>query len=161
VALQGINAAAVHSGNMASGGEGRGLAPAQSPVLRIIVENLFYPVTLEVLQQVRTSPLLLLLLTCVLFSCILYVVDFLQIFSKFGSVLKIITFTRNNQFQALLQFSDAVHAQHAKAVSHVHTHTHTRACRTRSGLWLQVTGADGALSFSPWTVRTSTTAAAH
>ncbi|XP_068423059.1 polypyrimidine tract-binding protein 1-like [Clinocottus analis] len=86
-ALQAISAAAVHSGNMASGAEGRGLAP-QSPVLRIIVENLFYPVTLEVLQQ---------------------------IFSKFGSVLKIITFTRNNQFQALLQFSDSVHAQHAKA----------------------------------------------
>ncbi|XP_062290315.1 polypyrimidine tract-binding protein 3-like [Scomber scombrus] len=88
VALQAISAAAVHSGNMASGGEGRGFAPGQSPVLRIIVENLFYPVTLEVLQQ---------------------------IFSKFGSVLKIITFTRNNQFQALLQFSDTVHAQHAKA----------------------------------------------
>uniref|UniRef100_A0A3Q0SF36 Polypyrimidine tract binding protein 3 n=1 Tax=Amphilophus citrinellus TaxID=61819 RepID=A0A3Q0SF36_AMPCI len=87
-ALQAINAGAVHSGNMASGGEGRGIAPAQSPVLRIIVENLFYPVTLEVLQQ---------------------------IFSKFGSVLKIITFTRNNQFQALLQFSDTVQAQHAKA----------------------------------------------
>ncbi|XP_049460788.1 polypyrimidine tract-binding protein 3-like isoform X1 [Epinephelus fuscoguttatus] len=87
-ALQAISAAAVHSGNMASGGEERGLGPGQSPVLRIIVENLFYPVTLEVLQQ---------------------------IFSKFGSVLKIITFTRNNQFQALLQFSDTVHAQHAKA----------------------------------------------
>ncbi|XP_068562938.1 polypyrimidine tract-binding protein 3-like [Cebidichthys violaceus] len=87
-ALQAISAAAVHSGNMASGGEGRGLAHGQSPVLRIIVENLFYPVTLEVLQQ---------------------------IFSKFGSVLKIITFTRNNQFQALLQFSDTVHAHHAKA----------------------------------------------
>uniref|UniRef100_A0A3B4ZVH8 Polypyrimidine tract binding protein 3 n=1 Tax=Stegastes partitus TaxID=144197 RepID=A0A3B4ZVH8_9TELE len=87
-ALQAISAAAVHSGSIVSGGEGRGFAPGQSPVLRIIVENLFYPVTLEVLQQ---------------------------IFSKFGSVLKIITFTRNNQFQALLQFSDAVHAQHAKA----------------------------------------------
>lgn len=87
-ALQAFSAAAVHSGNMASGGEGRGLAPSQSPVLRIIIENLFYPVTLEVLQQ---------------------------IFSKFGSVLKIITFTRNNQFQALLQFCDTVHAQHAKA----------------------------------------------
>lgn len=37
-------------------------------------------------------------------------------------MLKIITFTRNNQFQALLQFSDAMHAQHAKAVSHVHAH---------------------------------------
>uniref|UniRef100_A0A3Q3MWE9 Polypyrimidine tract binding protein 3 n=1 Tax=Labrus bergylta TaxID=56723 RepID=A0A3Q3MWE9_9LABR len=79
---------ALHPGNMASGGEGRGLIFGQSPVLRIIVENLFYPVTLEVLQQ---------------------------IFSKFGSVLKIITFTKNNQFQALLQFSDAVHAHHAKA----------------------------------------------
>ncbi|KAM7368494.1 hypothetical protein PAMP_012834 [Pampus punctatissimus] len=86
VALQTIGAAAVHSGNMASGGEEWGFA--SSPVLRIIVENLFYPVTLEVLQQ---------------------------IFSKFGSVLKIITFTRNSQFQALLQFIDAVHAQHAKA----------------------------------------------
>uniref|UniRef100_A0A3Q2QD36 Polypyrimidine tract binding protein 3 n=1 Tax=Fundulus heteroclitus TaxID=8078 RepID=A0A3Q2QD36_FUNHE len=86
-ALQAINTAAVHSGNMTSA-DGRGLVPAPSAVLRIIVENLFYPVTLEVLQQ---------------------------IFSKFGSVLKIITFTRNNQFQALLQFSDAVYAQHAKA----------------------------------------------
>ncbi|XP_043952519.1 polypyrimidine tract-binding protein 3-like isoform X3 [Gambusia affinis] len=86
-ALQAISMATVHSGNMGSS-EGRGLIPAPSAVLRIIVENLFYPVTLEVLQQ---------------------------IFSKFGSVLKIITFTRNNQFQALLQFSDAVHAQHAKA----------------------------------------------
>ncbi|KAM6975164.1 polypyrimidine tract-binding protein 3 [Tautogolabrus adspersus] len=88
VALQAISAAAVHPGNMASGGEGQGLILGQSPVLRIIVENLFYPVTLEVLQQ---------------------------IFSKFGAVLKIITFTKNNQFQALLQFSDAVHAHHAKA----------------------------------------------
>lgn len=49
---------AVHAGGMATGGEGRGLGLGQSPVLRIIVENLFYPVTLEVLQQV----LLLLLL---------------------------------------------------------------------------------------------------
>ncbi|XP_073399491.1 polypyrimidine tract-binding protein 1 [Dendrobates tinctorius] len=59
----------------------------QSPVLRIIVENLFYPVTLDVLHQ---------------------------IFSKFGTVLKIITFTKNNQFQALLQYSDPISAQHAK-----------------------------------------------
>ncbi|XP_066460744.1 polypyrimidine tract-binding protein 1 isoform X2 [Eleutherodactylus coqui] len=59
----------------------------QSPVLRIIVENLFYPVTLDVLHQ---------------------------IFSKFGTVLKIITFTKNNQFQALLQYSDPLSAQHAK-----------------------------------------------
>ncbi|MGH0154737.1 UNVERIFIED_CONTAM: hypothetical protein FKN15_048120 [Acipenser sinensis] len=37
-----------------------------------------------------------------------------QIFSKFGTVLKIITFTKNNQFQALLQFSDPMNAQQAK-----------------------------------------------
>ncbi|XP_051983947.1 polypyrimidine tract-binding protein 2-like isoform X2 [Xyrauchen texanus] len=63
------------------------LMPAPSPVLRIIIDNMFYPVTLDVLQQ---------------------------IFSKFGTVMKIITFTKNNQFQALLQFSDPVNAQQAK-----------------------------------------------
>lgn len=42
---------------------------------------------------------------------------FWQIFSKFGAVLKIITFTKNNQFQALLQFGDPVNAQQAKQVS--------------------------------------------
>ncbi|KAM9331878.1 polypyrimidine tract-binding protein 2 isoform 2-T2 [Pholidichthys leucotaenia] len=63
------------------------LAPSLSPVLRIIIDNMFYPVTLDVLQQ---------------------------IFSKFGTVMKIITFTKNNQFQALLQFSDPVNAQQAK-----------------------------------------------
>lgn len=46
----------MHSGTMAPGGDGRGIVHGQSPVLRIIVENLFYPVTLEVLQQVRHSP---------------------------------------------------------------------------------------------------------
>ncbi len=56
--MQAISAPAVHSGNMASGGEARGFAAAQSPVLRIIVENLFYPVTLEVLQQVARQPLI-------------------------------------------------------------------------------------------------------
>lgn len=40
----------------------------------------------------------------------------LQIFSKFGTVMKIITFTKNNQFQALLQYSDPVNAQQAKLV---------------------------------------------
>ncbi|XP_030624392.1 polypyrimidine tract-binding protein 2 isoform X7 [Chanos chanos] len=63
------------------------LTPAPSPVLRIIIDNMFYPVTLDVLQQ---------------------------IFSKFGTVMKIITFTKNNQFQALLQYNDPVNAQQAK-----------------------------------------------
>ncbi|NXV97370.1 PTBP3 protein, partial [Calonectris borealis] len=87
-ALQAVNA--VQSGSLAItsalAAEG-GLLPGQGSVLRIIVENLFYPVTLEVLYQ---------------------------IFSKFGSVLKIITFTKNNQFQALLQYADPMNAYYAK-----------------------------------------------
>uniref|UniRef100_A0A8B9HHT7 Polypyrimidine tract-binding protein 1 n=1 Tax=Astyanax mexicanus TaxID=7994 RepID=A0A8B9HHT7_ASTMX len=83
-ALQAVNA--VQTGNMSLSGVDGG-SGAQSPVLRVIVENLFYPVTLDVLHQ---------------------------IFSKFGTVLKIITFTKNNQFQALVQYSDAVTAQHAR-----------------------------------------------
>ncbi|XP_018111892.1 polypyrimidine tract-binding protein 3 isoform X3 [Xenopus laevis] len=87
-ALQAVNA--VHSGGLTlttvPGSEGL-VIPGHSPVLRIIVENLFYPVTLEVLHQ---------------------------IFSKFGTVLKIITFTKNNQFQALLQYADPMNAHHAK-----------------------------------------------
>ncbi|XP_039266692.1 polypyrimidine tract-binding protein 3-like isoform X2 [Styela clava] len=56
-------------------------------VLRVVVENMIYPVTLDVLHT---------------------------IFSKFGVVLKIITFTKNNQFQALIQMGDAVQSQTAK-----------------------------------------------
>uniref|UniRef100_A0A4W3H5M0 Polypyrimidine tract binding protein 2b n=1 Tax=Callorhinchus milii TaxID=7868 RepID=A0A4W3H5M0_CALMI len=63
------------------------VTPPQSPVLRIIIDNMYYPVTLDVLYQ---------------------------IFSKFGSVMKIITFTKNNQFQALLQYSEPLNAQQAK-----------------------------------------------
>lgn len=59
--MQAISSATVHSGNIASGGEGRGFGPGQSPVLRIIVENLFYPVTLEVLQQVLSHSIYLLI----------------------------------------------------------------------------------------------------
>ncbi|XP_007665772.1 polypyrimidine tract-binding protein 1 isoform X2 [Ornithorhynchus anatinus] len=89
-ALQAVNS--VQSGNMALSASAAavdaGMAIAGlSPVLRIIVENLFYPVTLDVLHQ---------------------------IFSKFGTVLKIITFTKNNQFQALLQYAEPMSAQHAK-----------------------------------------------
>ncbi|NXY72721.1 PTBP3 protein, partial [Glareola pratincola] len=64
-----------------------GVHPDQVSVLRVIVENLFYPVTLEMLHQ---------------------------IFSRYGSVLKIITFTKNNQFQALIQYADPGNAFHAK-----------------------------------------------
>uniref|UniRef100_A0A3B4ACW3 Polypyrimidine tract-binding protein 1 n=1 Tax=Periophthalmus magnuspinnatus TaxID=409849 RepID=A0A3B4ACW3_9GOBI len=89
-ALQAVNA--LHGGAMGSMAistdtSSLGGPTSQSPVLRVIVENLFYPVTLDVLHQ---------------------------IFSKFGTVLKIITFTKNNQFQALIQYADAMTAQHAK-----------------------------------------------
>uniref|UniRef100_A0A8C9WFX2 Polypyrimidine tract-binding protein 1 n=1 Tax=Scleropages formosus TaxID=113540 RepID=A0A8C9WFX2_SCLFO len=84
-ALQAVNA--VQTGSMTMASVDTSGMGAHSPVLRIIVENLFYPVTLDVLHQ---------------------------IFSKFGTVLKIITFTKNNQFQALLQYSDGLTAQHAK-----------------------------------------------
>ncbi|NXK74895.1 PTBP3 protein, partial [Amazona guildingii] len=86
--LQAVNA--TQPGNQAVPGayavEG-GHCPYQGSVLRIIVENLHYPVTIEVLYQ---------------------------IFSKFGSVLRIVIFTRNNQFQALLQYADPVNAYYAK-----------------------------------------------
>ncbi|NXI53087.1 PTBP3 protein, partial [Chloroceryle aenea] len=61
--------------------------PGQGCVLRIILENVCYTPTLETLYQV---------------------------FSKFGCVLKIITFTRSNKLQALLQYADFVSAYHAK-----------------------------------------------
>ena len=44
-----------------------------------------------------------------------------QIFSKFGSVMKIVTFTKNNQFQALLQYADSMNAYHAKMVNIVYS----------------------------------------
>uniref|UniRef100_A0A674DVE3 Polypyrimidine tract binding protein 1b n=1 Tax=Salmo trutta TaxID=8032 RepID=A0A674DVE3_SALTR len=85
-ALQAVNV--VQTGGMPMAGvDASASMSGTSPVLRVIVENLFYPVTLDVLHQ---------------------------IFSKFGAVLKIITFTKNNQFQALLQYSDGLTAQHTK-----------------------------------------------
>ncbi|XP_046669807.1 polypyrimidine tract-binding protein 1 isoform X3 [Homalodisca vitripennis] len=56
-------------------------------VLRVIIEHMMYPITLEVLYQ---------------------------IFSRFGKVLKIVTFTKNNSFQVLIQYPDVVTAQAAK-----------------------------------------------
>lgn len=57
-ALQAVNA--LHGGGMGSMAipadtSGIGGGGAQSPVLRVIVENLFYPVTLDVLHQVQAD----------------------------------------------------------------------------------------------------------
>lgn len=59
----------------------------KNTVLRASILNMIYPVTLDVLQQ---------------------------IFSKFGPVLKIITFTKNDKFQVLIQMRDCQAAQNAR-----------------------------------------------
>ncbi|UJR16007.1 hypothetical protein I4U23_002922 [Adineta vaga] len=62
-------------------------AGGQNCVLRVIVNNMIYPINAD---------------------------TFYQIFSKFGVVLKIITFTKNDKFQGLIQMKDATIAQTAK-----------------------------------------------
>ena len=59
----------------------------KNTVLRATILNMIYPVTLDVLNQ---------------------------IFSKFGQLLKIITFNKNDKFQALIQMKDSQSAQNAK-----------------------------------------------
>ncbi|KAE8277675.1 Polypyrimidine tract-binding protein 1 [Larimichthys crocea] len=66
---------------------------APSSVLRVVVENLVYPSHWTPSASPVLSP---------------------QIFSKFGTVLRIIVFTKNSQFQALLQYPDGASAQAAK-----------------------------------------------
>jgi RNA recognition motif-containing protein len=63
-------------------------------VLRAMIQNMLYPVTLDTIYQ---------------------------IFSKYGHVLKIITFTKNEKFQALIQMKDAPSAQAAKQGLHGHS----------------------------------------
>ncbi|CAF2955681.1 unnamed protein product [Rotaria sp. Silwood2] len=64
-----------------------GRTGGQNCVLRVVVNNMIYPVNVDI---------------------------FHQIFSKFGVVLKIITFTKNDKFQGLIQLKDATTAQSAK-----------------------------------------------
>lgn len=56
-------------------------------ILRVIVENVTYQITVETLHE---------------------------IFAKYGTVLRIVTFVKSGQFQALVQFSDASQASVAK-----------------------------------------------
>ncbi|XP_071511301.1 polypyrimidine tract-binding protein 1-like, partial [Diadema antillarum] len=56
-------------------------------ILRVIVENVTYQITVDTLHE---------------------------IFKKYGTVLRIVTFVKGGQFQALVQFSDATHAAAAK-----------------------------------------------
>ncbi|CAF3747380.1 unnamed protein product [Adineta steineri] len=64
-----------------------GQTGGQNCVLRVVVNNMIYPVNVD---------------------------TFYQIFSKFGVVLKIITFTKNDKFQGLIQMKDATTAQSVK-----------------------------------------------
>lgn len=61
----------LQSGLVGGGGIG-GAIGGTNTVLRVIVESLMYPVSLDILHQ---------------------------IFQRFGKVLKIVTFTKNNSFQ--------------------------------------------------------------
>lgn len=74
---------------MENGGGGGATQGGPNTVLRVIIEQMLYPVTLDVLYQ---------------------------IFSRVGKVLRIVTFTKNNYFQALIQYPDVVMAQAAKLV---------------------------------------------
>lgn len=80
---------------------------------------------------------------------------YLQIFSKFGTVLRIIVFTKNSQFQALLQYSDGASAQTAKLVSIKLTTVMFLVFTT-----VRLKHSEPA-AFSLWMGRTSTMAAAH
>lgn len=77
-----VAVAAASATTSGSGGNG-----GPNTVLRVIVEHMVYPVTLDVIYQ---------------------------IFSRVGKVLKIVTFTKNNTFQALIQYPDVITAQAAK-----------------------------------------------
>ncbi|XP_060528236.1 polypyrimidine tract-binding protein 2 isoform X3 [Cylas formicarius] len=66
---------------------GQDIQGGPNTVLRVIVEHMIYPISLDILHL---------------------------IFQRFGKVLKIVTFTKNNSFQALIQYPDTQSAQAAK-----------------------------------------------
>ncbi|KAF5272086.1 hypothetical protein FQA39_LY01169 [Lamprigera yunnana] len=66
---------------------GQEIQGGPNTVLRVIIEHMIYPITLDILYM---------------------------LFQRFGKVLKIVTFTKNNSFQALIQYPDTQSAQTAK-----------------------------------------------
>jgi len=63
-----------------------GLESGLGKILRCIVDNMMFPITLDIVHKV---------------------------FSRIGEVLKVVLFTKNGQLQALIQFNDAVTAKQA------------------------------------------------
>ena len=130
---QGNGLSLVDQGQNGSGGGGNS-GGGINTILRVVVENAMYPVSLDVLHGVSSSPSILLHLTIIL-ACLF----FFQIFGRFGKVLKIIIFTKNrkyclalityfcpgpsdysvfaDQFQVLIQYLDRQSASAAKQVS--------------------------------------------
>ncbi|XP_013177892.1 PREDICTED: polypyrimidine tract-binding protein 1 isoform X3 [Papilio xuthus] len=95
-ALQAAQMISNSAGAALVAGAGAALQPANggteiqggpNTVLRVIIEHMLYPIVLDVLYS---------------------------IFQRYGKVLKIVTFTKNNSFQALIQYPDTVSAQTAK-----------------------------------------------
>ncbi|XP_031769278.1 polypyrimidine tract-binding protein 2 isoform X2 [Galleria mellonella] len=95
-ALQAAQAISNSAGAALVAGAGAALQPANggteiqggpNTVLRVIIEHMLYPIVLDVLYS---------------------------IFQRYGKVLKIVTFTKNNSFQALIQYPDTLSAQTAK-----------------------------------------------
>ncbi|KAI1289246.1 Polypyrimidine tract-binding protein 2 [Halotydeus destructor] len=60
----------------------------ETPVVRAVLDNLVYPVSVDI---------------------------FYQLFSRYGKVIKIVTFTKNNTLQALVQYENNYSAQSAKS----------------------------------------------
>ncbi|KPI97995.1 Regulator of differentiation 1 [Papilio xuthus] len=100
-ALQAAQMISNSAGAALVAGAGAALQPANggteiqggpNTVLRVIIEHMLYPIVLDVLYS---------------------------IFQRYGKVLKIVTFTKNNSFQALIQYPDTVSAQTAKTPSRI------------------------------------------
>jgi len=75
--------------NQTNGDDRDGADRPSTTVLKVIVTNIVYPVTIEVLQQV---------------------------FQRCGEIQKIVTFLRNDQYHALIQYSNTKEAATAKSL---------------------------------------------
>ena len=83
-----MNGGMQSNGHMSPANKNNGSAQAgETSVVRVVVDSLIYPVTLD---------------------------TFFQLFSRYGKVNKIVTFTKNNSLQALVQFDSPFSAQTAK-----------------------------------------------
>jgi len=80
------HSASVQAALQAQGSDMSNMEPGLGKVLRCIVDNMMFPITLDIIHKV---------------------------FSRVGDVVKIVLFTKNGQLQALIQFDDAPTAKQA------------------------------------------------